>query len=330
MRRILLALAALALIAPARAEHVKIGAIKTTSAGPLYLAIERGYFKAQGIDAELVFFDAAQPIAVAVVSGAIDIGATGLTAGFYNLAGQGALRIIGAQGREAPGFHALGFFESNRAYDAGLKSLDDLAGHSAGITGQGTPAHYALGVIAEKHGVALSSMRITPLGSVPNIVSAVVGGQVDLGLTVLTVPMMPQIQRGDLRVLAWVGDNLQMQDRALFVSTKMADQQHDLIERFFTAFKKGAQDYHDALIGPDGRPHDGPGAADVVALIAKYTAQPPEAVKVGIAYVEPTLRVNVADVMRQIAWYKGQGMVKPEVDGNAFIDKRYVVPLPGE
>jgi NitT/TauT family transport system substrate-binding protein len=328
MRRTWLLLAALALIAPARAEHIKIGAIKTTSAGPLYLAIERGYFKAAGIDAELVFFDAAQPIAVAVVSGGIEVGASGLTAGLYNLAGQGALRIVAGQGHEAPGFHALAFFEAKQAYAAGLKSLDGLAGHSAGLTGQGTPAHYAMGVIAEKHGVALSSIKVMPLGSVPNIVSALTGGQVDVGVTVLTVPMMPQIERGDLRVLAWIGDELAMQDRATFVSTRMADEQHDLIARFLAAYRKGAQDYHDALIGPDERPQDGPGAAEVIGLIAKYTGQPPEAVKLGIAYVEPMLRLNVADVLRQIAWYKAQGMVKPEVEGNAFIDKRYVVPLP--
>jgi NitT/TauT family transport system substrate-binding protein len=167
-----------------------------------------------------------------------------------------------------------------------------------------------------------------PLGSVPNIVSALTGGQVDVGVTVLTVPMMPQIERGDLRVLAWIGDELAMQDRATFVSNKMADEQHDLVERFLAAYRKGAKDYHDALIGADERPQDGPGAADVIALIGKYTGQPPEAVKLGIAYVEPMLRLNVADVLRQIAWYKTQGMVKPEVDGATFIDKRYVVPLP--
>ena len=50
--------------------------------------------------------------------------------------------------------------------------------------------------------------------------------------------------------------------------------------------------------------------------------------KLGIAYVDPSLRVNVADVLRQIAWYKTQGMVKPDVDGNAIIDKRYLVALP--
>ncbi|HUB95493.1 MAG TPA: ABC transporter substrate-binding protein [Stellaceae bacterium] len=312
----------------AGAETVKLGLLKTTSAGPLYLAVDKGYFAAEGLDARLVTFDAAQPVAVAVVSGDVDFGVTGLTAGFYNLAGQGALKIIGAQGREAPGFHSLAFLESNRAYEAGLTSLDGLGGHTVALTQTGTPAHYALGQVALKHGVALGSIHILTLQSVPNIVSALTGGQTDLGGTIVTVPMMGAIERGDLRILAWVSDEIAFQDRAIFVSTHTADENRGLIERFFRAFRKGAQAYHDALIGPDEKPRDGPGAADAIAIIAKYTGQAPETVKLGIAYSDPSLRVDVADVLRQIAWYKSQGMVKPDVDGNTIIDSRYVVPLP--
>ena len=39
-------------------------------------------------------------------------------------------------------------------------------------------------------------------------------------------------------------------------------------------------------------------------------------------------RVEAANVMDQIAWYKSQGMVKPEVDGAKIIDMRYAVALP--
>jgi NitT/TauT family transport system substrate-binding protein len=330
MKHLLAAFAAALVLAAgaADAEHVRIGALKTTGAGPLYIAVEKGYFAAEGIDAELVYFEAAQPVAVAVVSGDIDIGATGLTAGFYNLASQGALRIVGAQGHEAPGFHNLAYLISNHAFDSGLKSLRDVGGRSVAVTQTGTPGHYVIGMMAAKYGVDLATIRVTPLQSIPNMVSALTGGQVDGGVTVVTVPMMPVIDRGDLRVLAWVGEELPFQDRALFVATKTATERRDLLERFFRAFRKGAQDYHDAFIGPDERPKDGPTAPATIAIIAKYVGQPPQAVKLGIAYIDPTLRVNVADVLRQIAWYKAQGMVKPEVDGDAILDKRYVVPLP--
>jgi hypothetical protein len=35
----------------------------------------------------------------------------------------------------------------------------------------------------------------------------------------------------------------------------------------------------------------------------------------------------VKDILRQIVWYRAQGMIKPEVDAEATIDKRYVMPL---
>lgn len=314
-------------IAVAHAEHIKIAALKTTGAGPLYLGVENGYFAAEGLEAELVYFDAAQPVAVAVASGDVDIGATGLTAGFYNLAARGTLRIIGGQGHEAPGFHNLAYLVSNRAFAAGLTSLRAVGGHSVAVTQAGTPGHYVIGALAEKYGVPLAAIRLTQLQSVPNIVSSLTGGQVDAGVTVVTVPMMPAIGRGDLKVLAWVGDELPFQDRALFVAAKTADGRSDMLQRFLRAFTKGAQAYHDAFIGPDERPKDGPTAPQTIAVIAKYVGLPPDAVRLGIAYVDPKLRVNVDDVRRQIAWYKAQHMVKPEVDADAILDKRYIVPL---
>src|SRR5579863_2914480 len=79
------------------AETIKIGMLKNPSAGPVYIAQERGYFAAEGIPAELVFFNSGEPIAVAVVAGSIDFGITGTTGGFFSLASQGALRIIAGE-----------------------------------------------------------------------------------------------------------------------------------------------------------------------------------------------------------------------------------------
>ncbi len=63
--------------AAAGAEAIKIGAVKTGSSGVVFIAQERGYFAAEGVPAELVYFRSAQPIAVAAASGAIDFGVTG-------------------------------------------------------------------------------------------------------------------------------------------------------------------------------------------------------------------------------------------------------------
>ena len=322
-------LAAPLVSAQAGTEALKLGTVKGTLVGPFYLAAEKGYFAAEDLAVEIVYFDAAQPIAVATASGGIDLGAVGLTGGFYALGGQGALRIIAGFFSEAPGFQLIDYLASNRAYAAGLHSLKDLAGHSVGVTQIGSALHYALGLAAEKYRIDLNSLHIMPLQANANIASAITGGQVDAAL-LNAFYSAPIIQRGDAKLLGVVGDETPWQMGAVFTTAKIADERHDTIERFLKAYRRGAQEYHDAFTGADGKRHDGPTADAVAAIIAKNVGQPVADVKARVTYVDPGLRLDVKDIAHQIAWYKAQGMVKGQVDAAALIDKRYVVPLPGK
>src|SRR5260370_31152431 len=98
----------LALAAPydARADEplkAKIGVLRLASSAPVFIAQDKGYFREAGLDIELKFFDAAQPIAVATTSGDVDFGVTAFTARLYNLAGKGTLKVIGGMSWEKAG-----------------------------------------------------------------------------------------------------------------------------------------------------------------------------------------------------------------------------------
>src|SRR5438034_7867841 len=54
---------------PGQGAKVRLGVLKLTSSAVLFLGAEKGYFREFGVEPELVFFDAAQPIAVAIASG---------------------------------------------------------------------------------------------------------------------------------------------------------------------------------------------------------------------------------------------------------------------
>jgi NitT/TauT family transport system substrate-binding protein len=220
-RALLLAAALLALAAPARsADRIKLGLLKFATNAPTFIALDKGYFADKGIDVSLVYFDAAQPIAVAAVSGAIDIGVTGAAAGFYNLAGKGALAIIAAQSREEPGYNNNAILVSNHAWDSGLRGWKDLAGHSVAVTTVGSPTHYAIAIIAEKIGIPLDSIRVVPLQTNSNQVSALAGGQVDAAV----IPAQPanlMLQRNDAHLLGWAGDEVSWQLGAIFVKKSM-------------------------------------------------------------------------------------------------------------
>ena len=129
MRRgvvVLLVLALLAAVGPVDAQapaKVKLGVLKLTSSAVLFLGVEKGYFKEFGIEPELVYFQAAQPIAVALASGDIPVGATGLTAGLFNIVAGGVrIWIVADKGREWPNHNLTALVVRKDLYDGGVRS----------------------------------------------------------------------------------------------------------------------------------------------------------------------------------------------------------------
>lgn len=324
----LLAMTVITAAVPAyAADPIKIGVLKVVSYGPFYIATERGYFAAEGFAPELIFFDASPSVPVAVVSGSIDFGAAGLSAGLYNLASQGALQIIAGAASDAPGFTTTPLVASKRAYDGGLRSFADLAGKSVGISAVGSASHYALALAARKGGLDIKALRVLPLQSGSNVLAAVVGGQADAGMLPGS-QAIAAIERGDVRLLGYASEASAWQIGVLFTSSNNANNRRDMVERFLRAFRKATKDYNEAFVGPDGRHLDGPTAPAIRAIISKYTGQSMESLKNDNTYVDAEGRLDIKDVMRQIEWYKSQKFVRDDVDGNKFIDKRYVIALP--
>jgi len=320
----------LALIVPsARAnEAIKIGSLKAANVGAAFIAKEKGYFAAEGLDVEFSYFESAQPVAVGVAAGSLDFGCTSTSAGMYTLAGQGVLKIISGMYSEAPGFHNFGIMASLKASAAGLKTYKDLPGHSIAISQVGSPVHYSLALIAEKYQLALKSMTIEPLQGIPQIVSAIEGNQVDAAVNTATA-INPLLLAHKVEMLGWIGDETPWQAAVTMTTTKRIAEKPETVAAFLRAFKRGAREYHDAFTGTGETRRDGPNAAEVLAILSKYTGQPPEQIKLSVAYVEGDARIDVKDIYHQIAWFKEQKMLKDDVDPAKVMDMHYVVPLSG-
>jgi len=318
-------LAVLLLAAIARpseaADKLRVGVLKLASSGGVFIAAERGYFTGAGVDVELRFFDAAQPIAVAAVAGDVDIGVTGLTAGFYNLAGKGALRIIAGQSREEPGYHLIAYLASNKAYSAGLAALEDLPGRSIGITQIGSTFHYSIGLLADKLRFPLASVKLVPLQSMSNMAAALKGNQVDAALIPATIAV-PMIARGEAHELGWVGDETPWQLGAIFASARTVAERRAVLANFIAGYRRGARDFYETFLQRtrDGTPKAGAEQEQILGIIAKYTGQSAERLRIGIPYVDPEAKLLVDDIHRQVAWYQRQGLVDRSVEANAILD----------
>ena len=311
-----------------KAQDIKIGTIKVAGAGALFIAQQRGYFAAEGLNPQFVFFEAAQPIAVANVSGDVDFGATPPTAGFYALAGQGALRIIAGYIMDWPSFQANGAIVSLAAYDKGFHSFQDMAGKTVSTTQIGAAPHYAWALIAEHFGVDFKTVHVTALQSNSNQLTAAIGGQVDAAMMPSTF-FTQALQAGKVKLLGYAGDIVPWQLGGVFTSTKMANEHADTVRRFLRAYKRGVQDYHDAFTGPDEKRRDGPQAAAIIEILGKYLGQTAEQLKPGISYLDADARLDAKDVQHQIDWYKSQGLMKGDIKAGDLLDKRYATVLPG-
>ncbi|HUB96519.1 MAG TPA: ABC transporter substrate-binding protein [Stellaceae bacterium] len=294
------------------AEPIKIGVEYSAEDGPVFIAKEKGYFAAEGLDADLVRYESADPVAVAAVSSAVDVGAAGITGALYTLATQDAVRLVAGLAYDGPGHRGFAIIVSSKAEAQGLRSFDDLPGHSVAVAGTGSPFQYALAIACEKHGIDLRTMHFLPRSSAADVASAVAGGQADVG--VLPAPL---VGAGAGKILAWVGDETPWQMAAVWVSRRTAEDRADMITRFLRALRKGSSDYAAAFI-----PTDGPGAAQDYPILQKYLGQPV------LADVDPDARLDVDDIEHQIEWFREEGVVRGDIDTDRLIDKRFVVPLP--
>ena len=200
----LLVLTASAATAAEQPLKATIGVLRLSSSAPVFIAQDKGYFRDEGLAIELKFFDAAQPVAVATTSGDVDFGITAFTAGLYNLAGKGTLKVIAGMSRDKPGYPLIGYFAGNKAYAAGLKTPKDLAGKRIAVTQVGSSFHYALGLLADKHGFKLSDVKIVPLQSLTNVVAALKGETVDAALLPISTAR-PLVESDGAKLLGWVG-----------------------------------------------------------------------------------------------------------------------------
>lgn len=320
-------LVAIMAMGTARAEDVlkaKIGVLRLSSSAPVFIAQDKGYFRDAGLEVELKFFDAAQPIAVATTSGDVDFGITAFTAGLYNLAGKGTLKVIGGMSREKPGYPLIGYFASNNAYAAGLKTPKDLAGKRVAVTQVGSSFHYSLGLLADKYGFKLAEVKIVPLQSLSNAAAALKGETIDAALLPVSTARK-LMDEGGTKFLGWVGDETPWQLGAVFASPKTLTNKV-LVSKLLGALAKAEREYHDVILAAmkDGVAPVNEQTKPLLEIIAKYTNLPVEQVVGNCAYVDPDGKLDVKNVDNQIKWLQEQGFVDKGFDVNAIIAKDFV------
>ncbi len=316
MSRLLLALALVLTVAvpvAGAADRVRVGVLKLTSSAPIFVGVEKGFFQAHGVEPELIFFQAAAPIATALAAGQVDVGATGLTAALYNIvAGGEKLWIVADKGREWPGYPLTAIVVQTALWDDGVRSVRDLRGRRIGVTQLGSTFHYHLGNVLEKEGLSLADVKVVPLQAMAAAMEALKGRQVDA--IILPQPFPGTAEAGGFgKILAWGGDLFPWQIATVFYSARFAADRERAVS-FMKGYVRASRYYHDVVLARrDGRVQPGPAYDEVVTITAKYTGARPEIIRLGFPYQDRDGRLLVEDIDRQMAWWVRHGFLKAPI-----------------
>ncbi|MGB7257919.1 MAG: ABC transporter substrate-binding protein [Pseudolabrys sp.] len=312
-------------------ERVVVGTMQTVNNGALFMADAAGYFKAEGLDVEMKAYTTPQAVAEALAAGALDFGLAEFSAEAFNHAGKGEIKAIAAQAREKKQTEGNEVLAANAAYAAGMHKIEDLRNHSIGVTFLGSPYHYQVGEIARQKNFDVKSINVKAFQTLDGVATALVEGQIDA----VIVPVLyarALLVAGQGRLVAWCSEFDESQLGALFASSKMISTRREVVEKFVHAYQRGAGDYSTALTRHDryGKRVSDEKSRTAGTTIARYIYQghplgsAATTVETGAYFIDPQARLDEADIERQIAWFKAQGLVEQSVDPHQVVDLSFL------
>ncbi|MGH9144833.1 MAG: ABC transporter substrate-binding protein, partial [Vicinamibacterales bacterium] len=163
---------------------------------PTTLAQELGFYREEGIDAELQDFAGGAKALQALVGGSADV-----VSGFYDHTIQ-----MAAEGRELVAFVAMlrfpGLVLVTSPQSAQLTTIADLKGHIAGVTTAGSSSQMLLTYILQRNGLAADAVSITAIGSAATAIAALEHGKVDVGMVADPAFTLVRRRNPGVRILA--------------------------------------------------------------------------------------------------------------------------------
>ncbi len=316
---VLLCLAAPPPAAQAQQEDVvKLGDLFAISNAAIYIAIDKGYFKDQGIRNEITNFASAAKMLPALTAGEIEVSVGTASAGLFNAIVAGApYRIVGDKGQSRPGNGYVLLAVRKDLVDSGqVKSVRDLKGRKVATFAPGIIQTYLMGKMAEEVGLTIKDFEITYLGA-PQQVTAFETKAIDAAQTV--EPWGSRFEERGVAVKFRTPDQVKgltpVQIACIIYSGKFIHERRDVAQRWMNAYLKAAK-----LFAERGTKED-----ELTAIIAKYTKNPVNVIKAAIPhYQAPDGKLVLESLADQIKWFVANGYMQEPVPMEKVVDLSFL------
>jgi NitT/TauT family transport system substrate-binding protein len=305
-------------------ELVKSADSRVLTSAPMYVALEKGYFREQGIDLQLEHVAGGADVVPFLATGDIDINLGAISVGLYNAFDRGAdIRIIAPVGIHPLQDAALPLVVRKDLVDSGqVRTAADLRGRRVAVNTRGASVEYALTKVMERAGLTIHDVDQVPV-PFPDMPAALSNGSVDAA-----IPAEPFATRS---VELGVGVKLikeiipgQM-TTVIIASGKFLRERPEVVKRWMVAFMKAVRDIQPPQLGVSD-----PAkllTPEHVAIFEKYTGAPEQVIRSQVPYTfDVDLEIQNDSIMEQQLVHMRNGLLTlaQPIPVERMVDDTYV------
>jgi len=300
-------------------RSVRIANAGLAAQGPTYLAIERGYLKELGLEAEVVELTSTNDMVALLNSGQLDAGFQAINPAAFNAAARGVgVRMVADHGSNLPGRStpSLAIRTDILEQRPWMGNYAILKGMKMAVSSLGTLSERQVELMLRRAGLQPTDVELVPL-PFPDMAVAFSNKVIEAG--VFNEPWATQLeQQGVIRKVIYTDDIDPNGPVAGVLFGESFAQNTPAARNYLVAYLKGVRDYWDAY---DGRLD----FQIVVDVLKKYTPVKDEALirKIPPTGQNPAGYFDLQKLAEVQDWFVAKGLVNQHVELDKVVDHSF-------
>ena len=298
--------------------RVRMGVLGVLPEAGIYVALEQGYYREQGIELDMTPFDSAARMVPALGTGQLDAGDGSHSAGLFNAVARGiGIKLVADAASGPPGYPVVSLLFRRDLVDSGqVRGPGDLRGRRVALPARGLPTEVLLADWLRPAGLRVEDIDIVEMGF-PDQIPAFGSGALDA--TVIPEPFQTRLAEQGVATVYQGSDQVDpgFQVAAVMYSAGFARDQADIARRFMVAYLRGVRVYNDAVIKGDVAARQVTVAALIQNTPVKDAALYERMVLAGL---HPDGRMNVASIAQHQEYWLAAGVQQTRIDLDTLVD----------
>jgi NitT/TauT family transport system substrate-binding protein len=288
----------------AQLTPVRFGSPQALSDAGVFIGRERGFFREQGLDVDVLTFQSGPDTIPALASGELETAGGSISTALLNAVERGiTIKMVADKGTSRPGFEFSQVAVRRDLLGSEVRDIGDLRGRRIAVASLRSGAEAQVAYTLARGGVDIGEVDLVPLGF-PDMIVALGNRAVDAA-NIIEPALSAAVDRG--AAATWEPGSSSaayggVYQAATLVASGRFAAQTDAARRFLVAYLKGVRVYNDAFVKGEGR-------AEVVRILSANTAvkDPAAYERINMAGLDPDGRIARESLQLDLDYFRRQG-----------------------